>query len=44
MLGTVLVATSVSLTIALGALLAKGLISLALLLLTGPGTRRAESA
>ena len=43
MLGTLLVVTSVSVTIALGALLAKGLISLTLLLLssTASGTERA---
>ena len=44
MLGTVLVATTVSLTIGLGALLAKGLISLTLLLISGPSARSAESA
>lgn len=44
MLGTLLVVTSVSLTIALGAVLAKGLISLALLLMSGTGASRTESA
>ena len=43
MLGTLLVVTSVSVTIALGALLAKGLISLTLHLLSGSASS-AESA
>ncbi len=44
MLGTLLVVTSVSVTIALGAVLAKGLISLTLMLLSGPAIRRADGA
>jgi hypothetical protein len=43
-LGTLLVVTSVCVAIALGAVLAKGLISLTLLLMAVPRPRRAEGA